>query len=133
MHIDFGFMLANSPGIVAFESAPFKLSGELLATMGGQGSENFEYFKELVVKGFLEARKHADRIFLIVEMMLSASKMPCFNGAPEAALQALKDRFFTGISEQDCMARVVELIDLSSNNWRTLQYDNYQRLSNGIA
>ena len=30
VHIDFGFMLSNSPGGVNFESAPFKLTRELL-------------------------------------------------------------------------------------------------------
>ena len=30
IHIDFGFMLSNSPGGVNFESAPFKLTRELL-------------------------------------------------------------------------------------------------------
>lgn len=30
IHIDFGFMLSNSPGGVNFENAPFKLSRELL-------------------------------------------------------------------------------------------------------
>jgi phosphatidylinositol kinase/protein kinase (PI-3 family) len=30
IHIDFGFMLSNSPGGVNFESAPFKLNRELL-------------------------------------------------------------------------------------------------------
>lgn len=30
VHIDFGFMLSNSPGGVSFESAPFKLTRELL-------------------------------------------------------------------------------------------------------
>jgi phosphatidylinositol kinase/protein kinase (PI-3 family) len=30
IHIDFGFILSNSPGGVNFESAPFKLTRELL-------------------------------------------------------------------------------------------------------
>lgn len=30
IHIDFGYMLSNSPGGVNFESAPFKLTRELL-------------------------------------------------------------------------------------------------------
>ena len=30
IHIDFGFMLSNSPGGVNFESAPFKLTREFL-------------------------------------------------------------------------------------------------------
>ncbi len=30
VHIDFGFMLTNSPGSIKFESAPFKLTEEYL-------------------------------------------------------------------------------------------------------
>lgn len=51
MHIDFGFMLSNSPGGVNFESAPFKLTRELLQVMDsdsdGRASELFDYFKVL--------------------------------------------------------------------------------------
>lgn len=35
IHIDFGFMLSNSPGGVNFESAPFKLTRELLEVRPG--------------------------------------------------------------------------------------------------
>ena len=28
LHIDFGFMLSNTPGDMAFEQAPFKLTSE---------------------------------------------------------------------------------------------------------
>lgn len=49
IHIDFGFMLSNSPGGVNFESAPFKLTRELLEVMDsnseGRSSELFDYFK----------------------------------------------------------------------------------------
>lgn len=49
VHIDFGFMLSNSPGGVNFESAPFKLTRELLEIMDsnseGKPSELFDYFK----------------------------------------------------------------------------------------
>ena len=49
IHIDFGFMLSNSPGGVNFESAPFKLTRELLEVMDsgpeGRPSEPFDYFK----------------------------------------------------------------------------------------
>jgi len=33
IHIDFGFMLSNSPGGINFESAPFKLTREFLEVM----------------------------------------------------------------------------------------------------
>lgn len=49
VHIDFGFMLSNSPGGVNFEAAPFKLTRELLEIMDssseGQASEIFDYYK----------------------------------------------------------------------------------------
>lgn len=49
IHIDFGFMLSNSPGGVNFEAAPFKLTRELLEIMDsnseGHASEIFDYFK----------------------------------------------------------------------------------------
>ncbi|KAH9669048.1 phosphatidylinositol 4-kinase beta 1 [Citrus sinensis] len=73
IHIDFGFMLSNSPGGVNFESAPFKLTRELLEVMDsdaeGLPSEFFDYFKVLCIQGFLTCRKHAERIILLVEML----------------------------------------------------------------
>lgn len=49
IHIDFGFMLSNSPGGVNFEAAPFKLTREYLEIMDsnseGKASELFDYFK----------------------------------------------------------------------------------------
>ena len=51
IHIDFGFMLSNSPGGVNFEAAPFKLTRELLEVMDsnseGKASELFDYYKVL--------------------------------------------------------------------------------------
>ena len=40
MHIDFGFMLSNSPGgNMGFETSPFKLTQEFLDIMDGEQSE----------------------------------------------------------------------------------------------
>ncbi|MBA0592218.1 hypothetical protein Gorai_009202 [Gossypium raimondii] len=95
IHIDFGFMLSNSPGGVNFESAPFKLTRELLEVMDsdaeGVPSEFFDYFKVLCIQGFLTCRKHAERIILLVEM-LQDSGYPCFKGGPRA-IQNLRKRF----------------------------------------
>lgn len=53
IHIDFGFMLSNSPGGVNFEAAPFKLTRELLEVLDsnaeGRASEMFDYFKVRLV------------------------------------------------------------------------------------
>lgn len=69
VHIDFGFMLSNSPGSVGFESAPFKLSQDYLEILGGAGSPAYAEFRQLFLRGYMALRKHADKILLMVEMM----------------------------------------------------------------
>mmetsp|Transcript_177510 Transcript_177510/g.563148 ORF Transcript_177510/g.563148 Transcript_177510/m.563148 type:complete len:194 (-) Transcript_177510:78-659(-) len=134
-HLDFGFMLSNSPGgNMGFEQSPFKLTQEFLDVMGGEFSDEYEYFRTLVVRGFLEARKHVDRIVLPVRMLLaSGSKLPCFRDGLEWVLQTLQDRFYINLTEEACIEKVLELIDTSVNNWSTIQYDMYQKYMNGIV
>ncbi|KAJ9121523.1 hypothetical protein QFC22_002141 [Naganishia vaughanmartiniae] len=62
IHIDFGFMLSNSPGNMGFEAAPFKLPMEYVDIMGGLNSPGFAHFKKLFKEGFEAARKHSDSI-----------------------------------------------------------------------
>jgi phosphatidylinositol 4-kinase len=62
IHIDFGFMLSNSPGNIGFEAAPFKLPPEYVEVLGGVDGEPFLEFKRLFREGFEAARKHCDRI-----------------------------------------------------------------------
>ena len=69
IHIDFGFILHNSPGSVGFEMAPFKLPQEYLDILGGMNSEKFSEFKKLMFIGFLGLRKNADEIITLVELM----------------------------------------------------------------
>ncbi|KAK3411453.1 hypothetical protein EUGRSUZ_I00214 [Eucalyptus grandis] len=134
IHIDFGFMLSNSPGGVNFESAPFKLTRELLEVMDsdaeGIPSEFFDYFKVLCIQGFLTCRKHAERIILLVEM-LQDSGFPCFKGGPRT-IQNLRKRFHLSLTEEHCVSLVLSLISSSLDAWRTRQYDYYQRVLNGI-
>ena len=62
IHIDFGFMLSNTPGNIGFEAAPFKLPVEYIAVLGGIEGSAFQEFKRLFKDGFKAARKHCDRI-----------------------------------------------------------------------
>ncbi|KAL9340261.1 hypothetical protein Peur_066480 [Populus x canadensis] len=134
IHIDFGFMLSNSPGGVNFESAPFKLTRELLEVMDsdaeGIPSEFFDYFKVLCIQGFLTCRKHAECIILLVEM-LQDSGFPCFKGGPRT-IQNLRKRYHLSLTEEQCVSLVLSLISSSLDAWRTRQYDYYQRVLNGI-
>ena len=62
VHIDFGFMLSNSPGNIGFEAAPFKLPLEYIEVLGGIDSAAYKEFRRLFKEGFEAARKHCDRI-----------------------------------------------------------------------
>jgi len=60
MHIDFGFFLSNAPGKgVKFESAPFKLTAELVEVLGGPRSTTFAEYRELMKQGFMALQEHA--------------------------------------------------------------------------
>lgn len=139
VHIDFGFMLSNTPGDMAFEQAPFKLTTELVAVMGGKDSASFSYFRELCVQGFLEARKpsNTQRILLLVEMMSSGVggqlQLPCVaNQATSTLVSSIKDLFAVRRSDEDIRCMVDSLIEHSLDNWYTRQYDNYQSLQNAV-
>lgn len=134
VHIDFGFMLSNSPGgNMAFEQSPFMMTQEFLDVMDGEYSAEYEYFRTLIIRGFLEARKQVERIVLPVRMMVAGgSKLPCFREGGDWVLQALQDRFFVSLTEEACIEKIIDLIDTSVNNWRTVAYHNIQRYTNGI-
>ncbi|RKO87446.1 kinase-like domain-containing protein, partial [Blyttiomyces helicus] len=69
IHIDFGFMLSNSPGSVGFELAPFKLPQEYVDILGGIGSTKFDEFLALMKQAFLVLRKKCEGLLGMVEMM----------------------------------------------------------------
>jgi len=134
VHIDFGFMISNSPGNMSFETAPFKLTREFLevmdSTADGKSSEIFDYFKVLCIQGFLALRKHRDRVMVLVEVMKNAA-LPCFKGGPRA-IEAMHRRFHQNLTEEQCVQLVLQMISDSMDAWRTRQYDYYQRVLNGI-
>ena len=133
IHIDFGFMFNNAPGSFKFESAPFKLTQEYLDVIGGLDSKCFRIWRTLVIQALMAARKHADKIILLVELMQKDSKMPCFTGVtgPEV-IQSLRERFLLGFTEKQVEEYVDKLIIGSLNNVFTRLYDVFQFYSNGI-
>jgi phosphatidylinositol 4-kinase len=131
VHIDFGFLLGNSPGSINFESAPFKLTAEHVEVMGGTNDAMFDHFRMLVFLGLKTLAKHKDQILSLVEMMAGYS-FPCFASGPAFVLRELNARFHSDLSERDFAQWARSIVDESLDNWRTRQYDNFQRLTNGI-
>uniref|UniRef100_A0A183SMT6 PI3K/PI4K domain-containing protein n=1 Tax=Schistocephalus solidus TaxID=70667 RepID=A0A183SMT6_SCHSO len=63
IHIDYGFMLSASPGKnFGFETSPFKLTSEQVDLMGGVDNDMFQYYKFLILRGLLAARKHMEEV-----------------------------------------------------------------------
>ncbi|KAF9435199.1 Phosphatidylinositol 4-kinase pik1alpha (PI4-kinase)(PtdIns-4-kinase) [Entomortierella beljakovae] len=131
IHIDFGFMLSNSPGSVGFELAPFKLPQEYIDVLGGVNSEKFAEFKQLLKKAFMAIRKHTENIVLLIDMMSKDSKLPCFQYGDSAA-QAVRDRLVLSLTEVQAEEFIEKLIMSSCCNVFTRLYDTFQYYSNGI-
>ena len=95
IHIDFGFLLSNAPGKgVAIEQAPFKLTQEMVDVLGGQDGKKFQDFRDRMAHGFKALQNSAEKIIILVEMMLNGqSDLPCFEGGRKL-IRELKDRLF---------------------------------------
>ena len=136
IHIDFGFLLSNAPGKgLKFESAPFKLSNDMVACLGGTNGHYFEEFRKLLQKGFSAIYKHKDKIIILVEMMWCGhgKNLDCFEKGQET-INELKTRLSPkeGLKKKEIHRLVDDLIRLSVDNWRTNWYDIFQYHFQGI-
>ncbi|KAK1947794.1 Phosphatidylinositol 4-kinase beta [Phytophthora citrophthora] len=134
VHIDFGFMLGIAPGgNWSFETAPFKLTKEMVAVLGGVSSPVFAEFAQLVALGLLAAQRQAERIVGLVEIMMHNSTFPCFLGRDVSRdLQKLRSRFLLHYSTEKTVEAVVKMICVSYKNKWTKRYDQFQKITNGI-
>ncbi|KJZ77041.1 hypothetical protein HIM_03362 [Hirsutella minnesotensis 3608] len=133
IHIDFGFMLSNSPGSVGFEAAPFKLTQEYVDVLGGIGSPDYEDYKKLCKQAFQALRRSADNIIDMVAMMGRDSKMPCFSVGVVHATNTLRQRFQLHLSAVEAEQFVeTDLIAKSYGSYYTRLYDTFQYRTQGI-
>lgn len=129
LHIDFGFCFDIAPGGVKFERAPFKLTTEMVAVMGGSTDhQSYKWFEELCVKAFLASRQYTEKLSQLVLLMMD-SGLPCFK--PET-IQHFKERFVPDKSEREAADFMRGLIKRSQSSYSTGVYDQFQLLTNGI-
>ncbi|KAH8719263.1 phosphatidylinositol 4-kinase-like protein PIK1 [Phaeosphaeriaceae sp. PMI808] len=119
IHIDFGFMLSNSPGSMGFEAAPFKLTQEYVDVLGGLASPAFEEFKTLCKRAFQALRKDAERLIMLVELMSKQSKMDCFKAGAASVTNSLRARLMLHLSKEEAETFVEELIAKSVGSYYT--------------
>ena len=129
LHIDFGFCFDIVPGGVKFERAPFKLTSEMMAVMGGSTDhQSFKWFEELCIKAFLASRQYCEKLSQIVLLMMD-SGLPCFK--PES-VKYFKERFVLEKTEREAAEFMKDLIKKSYSSYSTGIYDQFQLLTNGI-
>lgn len=129
LHIDFGFCFDIAPGGVRFERAPFKLTSEMVAVMGGNTeSQPYRWFEELCIKAFLASRQYTDKLSHLVMLMMD-SGLPCFK--PDT-IDHFRDRFVLPKSEREAADFMRDLIKKSYSSYSTKGYDQFQLLTNGI-
>ncbi|KAG5490402.1 hypothetical protein JKF63_00522 [Porcisia hertigi] len=147
VHIDFGFLFDVSPGgDINFESSPFKLTTEMVQligkNVGGNSTlqsktltralvdeENYIYFKTLLNRCYLAVREYAREICIMVELMLE-SGLPCFK--PKQTIANLAQRLAIDMNEIDAANYMRRRIHESRQNYRTVLYDFYQKVAEGI-
>jgi phosphatidylinositol 4-kinase len=128
LHIDFGFCFDIVPGGVKFERAPFKLTTEMVAVMGGTTAQAYQWFEELCIKAYLASRQHSEHLTHMVMIMLD-SGLPCFK--PQT-IANFRGRFVLEKSEREAADYMRDLIKKSYDNTSTKIYDQYQLATNGI-
>lgn len=131
VHIDFGFVLGIAPGnTFSLETAPFKLTPEMVEVMGGEG---FDRYRQLVAQGLLALHLEAPQLLSLVYLSSKDSSFPCFTGRSRARIvRRLSRRLCIGWSVQDVERTAARIVDKSNGHRGTRQYDWFQKISNGI-
>ncbi|CAO3596291.1 unnamed protein product [Absidia cylindrospora] len=129
IHIDFGFIFDIAPGGGILEVSPFKLTAEMIQVMGGGSQQQaFKHFSELMIKSYLACRPYAEHIMQLVTLMLE-SGLPCFKGE---TIKRMRSRFQIDKTERQASDFIMMRIKDSFENQRTVMYDYFQKLTNGI-
>lgn len=132
IHIDFGFLLSNSPGSVGFESAPFKLTQDYVDVLGGLDSYYFKQYVKLTKDAFRSIRRHSDSLVHIVELMQTDSSLPCFRAGESTSVQ-LQQRLQLHLTDEEADSFTENfLVAKSLNSAYTKLYDQFQMLTQGI-
>ena len=118
---------------LAVQQVPFKLTREFVDVLGGHDAPLYtDTFVELCTAALRSVRQLADTLLPLIEITAYKSRLPCFDGAGNAPLAAVRERLMLDVPDVQLRARVQQLIGASYNSVLTRAYDEFQRWSNGI-
>ena len=115
------------------ETAPFKLTEEMVELLGGLDSPLFGEFVTAFTKGFIALQANCENILSAISLLSINSTFPCFQNKPIAQiLEKLKTRFRSELNVKDAVKHCLDLITNSYGHYGTRQYDTFQYYTNGI-
>lgn len=80
-HIDLAFIFESGPGGLNFESAPFKMTKEMVKILGGFESDHFRKFEALLVQHFTKVCQCKDELVWKMNVLSRRDKeIRCFSG-----------------------------------------------------
>lgn len=136
VHIDFGFILASR--MLNFETAPFKITGDIIRLLGGLDGEGFKRFRERMIEGYQALHEDNEKIIILVKMLAQAQgDLPCFKRGVNEAINELSRRLtplgpHVRLDKEACAVEIDRIISEAYESWSTVVYDHYQWCSQGI-
>lgn len=136
VHIDFGFILASR--LLNFETAPFKITGDIIRLLGGLEGQGFKRFRERMIEGYMALHEDNEKILILVKMLAqSQSDLPCFKRGADQAIAELCQRLTPlgpshRLDKAQCAYEVDKIIGDAYRTWSTYVYDQYQYCCQGI-
>ena len=67
VHIDFGFILNSRK--LNFETAPFKITNDIIKLLGGVKGKAFKRFRNRMVEGYQALHQDNEKIVILVSMI----------------------------------------------------------------
>ncbi|CAF5047100.1 unnamed protein product, partial [Rotaria magnacalcarata] len=98
--------------------------------MGGLQSDMYGYYKILILRALIAARKHMDKLMSIVEIMQHGSQLNCFSKGNVTL--GLRERFHLNMTDEQLEFNVEKMVESSLNSLTTRVYDTFQYYTNGI-
>ena len=127
IHIDFGFILASR--LLNFETAPFKITGDIIRLLGGMNGDGFKRFRERMIEGYQALHEDNEKIIILVKMLAqSQSDLPCFKRGVHEAISELCERLTpqgpnVRLDKAACTYEIDKIIRDAYKSWSTIVYD----------
>lgn len=129
IHIDFGFILASR--LLNFETAPFKITGDIIRLLGGLEGDGFKRFRERMIEGYQALHEDNEKIIILVKILAqSQGDLPCFKRGVNQAINELSQRLTplgpnVRLEKATCTYEIDKIIRDAYKSWSTVVYDQY--------